>query len=609
MTNALSLDLPKPGQTAKPEGNPLMAGAALQVQTAEGAPKGKPLPANFADVMMALPQGMTSGSALGVATGTGEAATADAPTLDPALAIALPGDQAASADDTTRQLAAMGLPTAGIVEPKAPVEGAVVAAPVVTESKAPLPASARHPKLTPVIQTASKPNGEAVKTAVQAVAPEAVAPEEVKPDSAEIIPVAAPVVADTPAQKNEEVTIGAPALKGAADAVAAPVKAATQDAAPKGETTASPQIKPEQAAANTSTAPAAKPVSHAPEQANADTAPVADSLDTPNAAPDQPKTTQKAAEAAMQVQAAPQAQAQAKAVQQADQPAAVAAQADAAKPAGDGAKPRGTQRRGESTVTTANLEAPKATNAAPQATQTAARAAAPAPDSTVLAEAPASDTPQTYDAASPRVIASKPSDAMGVAQDDLTPELIVRADPETPAKAGTLPETASASSPVASPSVTAVAGNNAAPAQSSAAPSLPMTESSWPETLVEQIEAMSFGEGDQVEIVLSPERLGKLRIQMELRDGAATVQIITDNPEAARLFNDQQGRLSEMLQKAGLDLAGHQAGTGSGQRGERGDGTQDRGPLGNRMAADDAATEQPTQPRRPRTSNRIDVVA
>lgn len=92
-------------------------------------------------------------------------------------------------------------------------------------------------------------------------------------------------------------------------------------------------------------------------------------------------------------------------------------------------------------------------------------------------------------------------------------------------------------------------------------PSVDTTQDTWVDTLSTQIE-MAFTEtGGEAEIALTPENLGAIRIRMEMRDGAAHVVIVTETTDAARLFNQNEGRLSEMLSKSGVTLTGQDAGT------------------------------------------------
>lgn len=64
---------------------------------------------------------------------------------------------------------------------------------------------------------------------------------------------------------------------------------------------------------------------------------------------------------------------------------------------------------------------------------------------------------------------------------------------------------------------------------------------------------------EAMELTLTPENLGKIQIKMEVKDGATSVTIVTQNEDAARLFNETKNQLSEMLARSGLDLAQHDA--------------------------------------------------
>ena len=128
---------------------------------------------------------------------------------------------------------------------------------------------------------------------------------------------------------------------------------------------------------------------------------------------------------------------------------------------------------------------------------------------------------------------------------------------------------------------------------------LDMTSPTWTDSLIEDIQMQAADGAEQIDMTLTPERLGRLQIQIEMRDGAANIRIITETAEAARLFNDAQGRLSEMMERAGMDLAGHTAGQQGDARGQR-DQTVPEGPtLSAAQRGDDIDTSDTTPP--PRT--------
>lgn len=98
---------------------------------------------------------------------------------------------------------------------------------------------------------------------------------------------------------------------------------------------------------------------------------------------------------------------------------------------------------------------------------------------------------------------------------------------------------------------------------------LAMSRPDWPVQLVQEIGLRQFDDGAELEITLTPERLGTLQVKMEMRDGVANIAIVTETPEAARLFNDNQQRLAEQFSRIGLELGNHSAGTNAQQNDTR----------------------------------------
>jgi hypothetical protein len=83
----------------------------------------------------------------------------------------------------------------------------------------------------------------------------------------------------------------------------------------------------------------------------------------------------------------------------------------------------------------------------------------------------------------------------------------------------------------------------------------------WETTLGTQIATRLTETGQQIDIDLSPERLGRLTIRLDLADGQAQVVIMTDGGEAARLFQQSEHRLSDALSRAGLTLSSLETGS------------------------------------------------
>ncbi len=104
---------------------------------------------------------------------------------------------------------------------------------------------------------------------------------------------------------------------------------------------------------------------------------------------------------------------------------------------------------------------------------------------------------------------------------------------------------------------------------------LDTTQSGWEAALTDRITTRSTDLGQEIEITLNPENLGHIRIKLDLSEKAATVQIVTDTPQAAQLFQQSEARLADALNRAGLSLTSHDAtardpgGREGGQGGQR----------------------------------------
>ena len=66
-----------------------------------------------------------------------------------------------------------------------------------------------------------------------------------------------------------------------------------------------------------------------------------------------------------------------------------------------------------------------------------------------------------------------------------------------------------------------------------------------------------------VRMILEPRHLGRLNVELGLRNGRASIRIAAETGEAARLLSGARGQLGQMLENAGMRLAGFQA-SGSG---------------------------------------------
>jgi flagellar hook-length control protein FliK len=107
------------------------------------------------------------------------------------------------------------------------------------------------------------------------------------------------------------------------------------------------------------------------------------------------------------------------------------------------------------------------------------------------------------------------------------------------------------------------------------------TQSGWEAALAERITTRNTDLGQEIEITLTPDNLGTVRIKLDLSDKIASVQIVTDTPQAAQLFLQSEARLSEAFNRAGLTLTSHDA--SSRDPGGRDPGSRDAGNGGQRQ--------------------------
>lgn len=156
----------------------------------------------------------------------------------------------------------------------------------------------------------------------------------------------------------------------------------------------------------------------------------------------------------------------------------------------------------------------------------------------------------------------------------------------TLAAAGT--ETVETASSTGTSTATAMAGATAAATLVPGGP-IQTGRPGWEAALADRIAAELSSDGKEIELDLAPETLGHLKIKLEVVDGLAQVRIVTETPEAARLFQQAEHRLSESLSRAGLSLGGQdtmsrdaqtgqgQSGQGQSAPGQTGQGPGDRG--------------------------------
>ena len=104
----------------------------------------------------------------------------------------------------------------------------------------------------------------------------------------------------------------------------------------------------------------------------------------------------------------------------------------------------------------------------------------------------------------------------------------------------------------------------------------------WSETMVKRLTADLRSGVQNVRIILEPHQLGRLNVELGLRNGKASIRIATETQEAARLLSVRARQLGQMFDNAGMRLASFQAtGSHGGDTGlDTGQGSQNRGSEG-----------------------------
>jgi|GEM_PF-4461211 len=158
--------------------------------------------------------------------------------------------------------------------------------------------------------------------------------------------------------------------------------------------------------------------------------------------------------------------------------------------------------------------------------------------------------------------AAKPADTGAQAVDALAAKAV-----ETGATASGSGTQALQPSPQSAPQSASLTGLPGNPAP------IAMNRPGWEGAIAERIEAELSGDG-QIELDLTPEHLGRLKIRLDMVDGQTMVRFVTETPEAARLIQQNEHRLSETLSRAGLSLGGQETASRDpqGERQARGGG-------------------------------------
>jgi flagellar hook-length control protein FliK len=238
---------------------------------------------------------------------------------------------------------------------------------------------------------------------------------------------------------------------------------------------------------------------------------------------------------------------------------------------------------------------------------TAAKASAPSGDGRSATAAPARPAGPEIAVSAGTPVAPRP---------ETGPSGTARLLPDTGAPGARPADTAAA--PGASQAA-GVAGGGAAPLPG-ATGGIDTEAPGWASRVVQEVRLAREGGAQEHELVLRPERLGRVQIRFELNEGNVTVRILTETPEAARLFAEAQPRLADAFGRAGLDLAQHHSESapqtggerqtgqgGQGRQGAPGPEADGREPDAEGAAADPESARQPA-PAAPRRGG-IDLTA
>ena len=104
---------------------------------------------------------------------------------------------------------------------------------------------------------------------------------------------------------------------------------------------------------------------------------------------------------------------------------------------------------------------------------------------------------------------------------------------------------------------------------------LDMLTKDWNEKLAQALEQRISGGGKEIDFILTPKSLGRLRVSMSMIEGQLSLAIKTDTAMAAAMLGDAESQLVQMLEARDLRVASFAAST-SGQPGQQNDGASQR---------------------------------
>ena len=99
---------------------------------------------------------------------------------------------------------------------------------------------------------------------------------------------------------------------------------------------------------------------------------------------------------------------------------------------------------------------------------------------------------------------------------------------------------------------------------------LDMLTKDWNDKLAQALEQRISGGGKEIDFMLTPKSLGRLRVSMSIIEGQLSLAIKTDTAMAAAMLGDAESQLVQMLEARDLRVASFAAST-SGQSGQQND--------------------------------------
>ena len=99
----------------------------------------------------------------------------------------------------------------------------------------------------------------------------------------------------------------------------------------------------------------------------------------------------------------------------------------------------------------------------------------------------------------------------------------------------------------------------------------------WSETMIKRLTSDLRSGVQTVRIILEPRHLGRLNVDLGLRNGRASIRIAAETAGAAKLLGSARGQLGQMLEQSGMRLASFQTSASGqdtamdGQTGHQGD--------------------------------------